>query len=178
MQIIIEIPDDKYNKIIDNYDTFPSEMRSWGLEAIKHGVPLLKGHGRLIDESKVNKCYINNNLDTKRIRTDAPTIIKADRRYRMIYNVGVNGKLRVNLDTLDEWNLRDFKKLLDEMDTWKYQNNNYPECLSQLYTAAYKLEDSYSRMYKISHTMKYEQIRQRMEKFMILIYERRAKIEG
>lgn len=96
----------------------------------------------------------------------------------MEYNIGNNGKLRVNLDQLDEWNLRDFKKLLDEMDTWKYQNNNYPECLSQLYTAVYKLEDSYSRMYRITHTKRHEQIRQRMEKFMILINERRAKIEG
>lgn len=34
----------------------------------------------------------------------------------MKYNVGDNGVLNINLDNLDEWNIRDFKKLLDEMD--------------------------------------------------------------
>jgi hypothetical protein len=93
----------------------------------------------------------------------------------MKYNVGDNGILNINLDNLDEWNIRDFKKLLYEMDYWKYKNN-YKSALDDLFTAAYKLEDSYSRMFKLSHVKRYDQIRQRMERFMQLINEKRGKL--
>ena len=40
MQILIKIDDDKYNSIMTMYDTFPLEMKKWGVEAIKNGTPL------------------------------------------------------------------------------------------------------------------------------------------
>ena len=40
MQIVIEINDNKYNSIMTKYDTFPLEMKKWGLEAIHDGTPL------------------------------------------------------------------------------------------------------------------------------------------
>lgn len=55
MQIVIEIPEDKYKAIVEKYDTFPREMKEWGLDAIKNGTPLPKGHGDLIDRSKIYK---------------------------------------------------------------------------------------------------------------------------
>ena len=47
-------------------------------KAIRKGTLLPKGHGRLIDESKITKwCYMSmNQLDVGGIRTDAPTIIE------------------------------------------------------------------------------------------------------
>jgi hypothetical protein len=41
MQVVIDIPEEQYNTIKSNlYDTFPAEMKEWGLEAIKNGTPL------------------------------------------------------------------------------------------------------------------------------------------
>lgn len=41
MQIVIDIPEEKYNAIqSDLYNTFPAEMKEWGLEAIRNGTPL------------------------------------------------------------------------------------------------------------------------------------------
>jgi hypothetical protein len=47
---------------------------------IKNGTPLPKGHGRLIDESKITKCYMLpiNRFDVRELRTDAPTIIEPE----------------------------------------------------------------------------------------------------
>ena len=42
MQIVIELPEDKFKAIIEKYDTFPKEMKEWGLDAIKNGTPLSK----------------------------------------------------------------------------------------------------------------------------------------
>ncbi len=53
MKIVIEIQEDKYKRIVEKYDTFPAEMKEWGLNAIKNGTPLPKGHGDLIDRSKI-----------------------------------------------------------------------------------------------------------------------------
>lgn len=76
MQIVIDIPEEKYDVIqSDLYNTFPAEMKEWGLEAIRNGTPLPKGHGRLIDgdelESRMNIGY--------RIVRNAQTIIEADK---------------------------------------------------------------------------------------------------
>ena len=40
MQIVIEIPEDKYKRIVEKYDTFPVEMKEWGLDSIKNGTPI------------------------------------------------------------------------------------------------------------------------------------------
>ena len=54
MQIVIDIPKEQYNMIkSDLYNTFPAEMKKWGLEAIRNGVPLPEGHGRKFEEIMV-----------------------------------------------------------------------------------------------------------------------------
>ena len=51
IELVIKIPEEKYDVIkSDLYNTFPAEMKERGLEAIKNGKPLPKGHGRLKDE--------------------------------------------------------------------------------------------------------------------------------
>ena len=55
MQIVIDIPEQQYYTIQNLYDTFPAEMKQWGLGAIKNGTPLPKGHGRLIDADELIK---------------------------------------------------------------------------------------------------------------------------
>ncbi len=41
MQIVIDIPEEKYDVIkSDLYNTFSTEMKEWGLEAIRNGAPL------------------------------------------------------------------------------------------------------------------------------------------
>ena len=42
MQIIVDIPDEQYNDIIEHYNTFPNEWKKQGLQAIKNGTPLPK----------------------------------------------------------------------------------------------------------------------------------------
>ena len=51
MQIVIDIPDKKYQWIKDNPLTYNSEY----CEAIRNGTPLPKGHGRLIDAIEADK---------------------------------------------------------------------------------------------------------------------------
>ena len=51
MQIIIDIPEEQYNIIkSDLYNTFPAEMKKWGLEAIRNGTPQPK-KGRWIKQN-------------------------------------------------------------------------------------------------------------------------------
>lgn len=40
MKLIIDIPEEVYKIICDKYDTFPKEMKEWGLEAIKNCTPI------------------------------------------------------------------------------------------------------------------------------------------
>lgn len=75
MEIVVKIPDQKYKWIVDNPQTYTDDL----CEAIRNGTPLLKGHGRIIDESKITKCYMPvNRFDVRGITTDAPTIIEAE----------------------------------------------------------------------------------------------------
>jgi len=81
MQIVIDIDEEQYNTIkSDLYNTFPVEMKKWGLEAIRNGTPLPKGHGRLIDADALifNADYYEP-LISKRDFDFAPTIIEADK---------------------------------------------------------------------------------------------------
>lgn len=91
MKIVIDIPDEKYEVIKSvSYYTFPKEMKEWGLEAIRNGTPLPKGHGRLIDADKMkNKMLYSHDIGAEietngteatinYIFDDAPTIIEAD----------------------------------------------------------------------------------------------------
>lgn len=78
MKLLIDIPEYLYERIKEFYDAIPN---GYPVDAktvyIAEGIPLPKGHGRIIDESKINKCYMPvNYLDVRGIRTDAPTIIE------------------------------------------------------------------------------------------------------
>ena len=46
MKLIIDIPEDRYKRIINDEDYMPLDISC----AIKNGTPLPKGHGRLIDK--------------------------------------------------------------------------------------------------------------------------------
>lgn len=77
MQIVIKIPEEQYNTIkSDLYNTFPAEMKKWGLEAIRNGTPLPKGHGRLIDADALWKKWVFDAIGKQEI-DEAPTIIEA-----------------------------------------------------------------------------------------------------
>ena len=50
IELVIKMSKEKYDTIkSDLYNTFSAEMKEWGLEAIRSGAPLPKGHGRLGD---------------------------------------------------------------------------------------------------------------------------------
>ena len=76
MQIVIDIDDDMYKSVANN-DAYILEDVDWILleNAIANGIPLPKGHGRLIDADelesrmKIGYCIVR----------DAPTIIEADK---------------------------------------------------------------------------------------------------
>jgi len=55
MQIVIDIPDQKYKWIVDNPQTYTNDL----CKAIANGTPLPKGHGRLGDLDALEKEIIN-----------------------------------------------------------------------------------------------------------------------
>ena len=61
IELVIKIPEEQYNTIKSDYlyNTFPAEMKKWGLEAIKNGTPLPKNYGRLIDADTISLDDIN-----------------------------------------------------------------------------------------------------------------------
>ena len=81
MKIVIEIDDDRYEKIINNEVYAPLDI----CVALYNGKPLPEHHGRLIDESQIKhiECHTEQEPYGTKIRyvktTDAPTIIEADR---------------------------------------------------------------------------------------------------
>lgn len=80
MQIVIDIPEEVYKNPF-NYCCYALA------NDIKNGIPLPKGHGRLIDaktyEQNIRKHYFDNDLVircTEIALDNTPTIIEADRR--------------------------------------------------------------------------------------------------
>ena len=55
VELVIRLPEDKYDAIVKMYGTFPVEMREWGLSAIKNGDKLPEDHGRLGDLDALEK---------------------------------------------------------------------------------------------------------------------------
>lgn len=98
MQIVIDIPKYAYDTIVA-YDGYISDCDNEKVgNAVKHGIPLPKGHGRLIDADVFEKrlmdarsYYIGEKADDFDLRfaaglksaaerlVDAPTIIEADK---------------------------------------------------------------------------------------------------
>lgn len=77
MDIVIKIPDEEYKNIcLMSKDGIGMALYDW----IANGTPLPKGHGRIIDESKIEVCEWVDvwEEDYSKASTDAPTIIEAD----------------------------------------------------------------------------------------------------
>lgn len=85
MKLVIEIPEDVLKRTV-----FYREFRELNdcittIKALEKAIPLPEHHGRIIDESKINKVFYNteeviyNNIkaiNTTITHTDAPTIIE------------------------------------------------------------------------------------------------------
>ena len=77
MQIVIDVPDEKYDRLV--YQDIIS-LRSY----VENGIVLPKGHGRLIDANRlrsmysINRANFNTVVGIQKWIDDAPTIIEAD----------------------------------------------------------------------------------------------------
>ena len=90
MQIVIDIPNEAYNEIVNNVVASHRKFSSYEMDnCIKNGTPLPKGHGRLIDADEYKEhlyaCETNGRplhimeLDERLTTIDnVPTIIEAD----------------------------------------------------------------------------------------------------
>lgn len=86
MQIVINIGDNFYKRaMIYKGEQFPDndDLLSALITAVNNGVPLPRGHGRIIDERRISKCkqiglIIKDGNTNRCLLTDAPTIVKAD----------------------------------------------------------------------------------------------------
>ena len=56
MEIVINIPEDEYNKICSGHFDTDGYFKMNLKEAFKNAILLPKGHGRLIDEDEAIKC--------------------------------------------------------------------------------------------------------------------------
>lgn len=88
MQVVIDIPDEVYKAIKNS-----TKPLYYVEHLIKEGIPLPKGHGRIIDENEITQVEfetieedLESHLQGTIIHqcqvfkgTDAPTIIKADK---------------------------------------------------------------------------------------------------
>lgn len=86
MQIVIDIPEEQYNILKDElYNTFPADMRKWGLDAIRNGKPLPEHHGDLVDKGDVlhdidcdEEMRLGKNIEwVREVIRNAPTVIEA-----------------------------------------------------------------------------------------------------
>lgn len=78
MKIVIDISEKLYELLqrVARTKRGMENLSEYG-ELILNGTPLPKGHGRLIDESKIKNCGWN--FIDHHAKTDAPTIIEADK---------------------------------------------------------------------------------------------------
>ena len=75
MQIVIDIPEEYYNLL----KGFDDETCSMDMLLLKHGTPLPKGHGRLIDADAIWDLYHDYEYDFYEAFNDVATIIEADK---------------------------------------------------------------------------------------------------
>lgn len=90
MQIVIDISKEQYSLIMQSHRPGVERFicKEAMIYAIRNGTFLPKEHGRLIDESKITKCYMPiNQFDVRGIRTDAPTIIDAAKEREKINEI-------------------------------------------------------------------------------------------
>lgn len=85
MQIVIDIPEEDYERLKEYKKAPFCSLTSRTYEAIANGVPLPKGHGRLIDADRlkpmhsINRANFNTVVGIQKWVDDAPTIIEADK---------------------------------------------------------------------------------------------------
>ena len=85
MKLVIDIPDEDYNVILENANIY--KEKQWGLpevwDAIVNGTPLPKGHGDLIDRDTLIQKQFIPNVGFELIELDdlktAPIVIPADK---------------------------------------------------------------------------------------------------
>ena len=92
IELVIKIPEEVKNKIDsaneDNYRTYLWCFETTLYDAIKHGTPLPKGHGRLKDYDKIINDGIRKGFcDWYDEMKYAPTIIEADKAESEDYEV-------------------------------------------------------------------------------------------
>ena len=80
MKLVIDIPEQDYKDIREYYDTHEivASTYSW----IYHGIPLPKGHGRLIDGDYLYNKFVANKCPDSLVLMfikDEPTVIEADK---------------------------------------------------------------------------------------------------
>lgn len=81
MEIVIDMPDEEYEDIINSEDCGLHELT----RAIANGTVLPKGHGRLIDADilksmySINRANFNTVVGIQKWIDDAPTIIEKDK---------------------------------------------------------------------------------------------------
>lgn len=80
MQIVIEIPEELYK----TYKGRPPMLGDAGMDmiaqAIANGIPLPKGHGRLIDADKLTESILCKTFGLRSVDIEnAPTIVEADK---------------------------------------------------------------------------------------------------
>lgn len=87
MKIVIDIPEETYKNLLNNYSFSSEEIPIISL-AIATGTPLPKGHGRLIDADAATKdidsfqgafAMYTDNMGKYNIVCTAPTVIEADK---------------------------------------------------------------------------------------------------
>ena len=77
MQIVIDINENVYTRLFDNgTDFYDTDDILAMAKAIRKGLPLPKGHGRLID---VSEYYDGSFNDAREFLDNATTIIEADK---------------------------------------------------------------------------------------------------
>ena len=86
MQIVIDIPEEEY-KDIKYFGTIVDESRDYIASSILNGIPLPKGHGRLIDVDELFTSERPKGITDDvwkeshiyKLLSNAPTIIEADK---------------------------------------------------------------------------------------------------
>lgn len=76
MEIVIKIPEESYNQIKRCAD---SPLLNGWYRVVKNGIPLPKGHGRLIDVERLYDDFESMDYDFEDAIEYAPTVIEADR---------------------------------------------------------------------------------------------------
>lgn len=77
MKIIVDISEDDYKYIKANGARIPYYRLT---DAIKNGIPLPKGHGRLIDADELTESILCKTFGLRSVDIEnAPTIVEADK---------------------------------------------------------------------------------------------------